>query len=750
MMKLHKKYILLLASFFFFVSKLSGQAISIGNKAISANEVEQTFRRLLLADSVKKENSRAFLQKYVDYKLVIHAAEQAGLHTTEEFKEELNAYRHTLATPFLTDKNLLDKLVTEAYQRMSEEVRIAQIFIPLQPNASAADTLAAFEQILKIRGRIGKGEAFEQLAKEFSKDAKSAVKGGDLGFIAVLDNHYLIESAAYNTPVNEVSLPIRTDRGYHLIKVLEKRPFRGKVKLAHILVSQNASMTEAQKTAAKRKIDEAYSYLTKGEPFEGVCRTYSDDVNTRNKGGVLSRWYEAGTLIDDKITEQVFALKEKGDYTQPIQTALGWHIFRLVEKKNLLKFEELAPFIRQKINADAIRGSIARGALVKKLQEENHFVETPSAKTEAISNFYKDRLGQEAYLQTTLFSIENQQYTIASFYDFVTKQHRQLAKLGIPDSKSVNDWYNSFVEAQNIAFEESHLEQKNQEFATSVQEYREGILYKDLYDKHVLQPSLDSTAQVNFFKQNAANYQYSNRIWAKYIIADKRETLDQAKGMLQKPPYLMNRAFPNIYFEKDKSTVSADAQTLLYELSLIMIKNRDYTVEITGNIDPEEKEEVSAERARLVVNYLINKGISATRIIEKDESKYKPVSKTDRNKNMRVGIRFYSNSMEDVVKRFNALKRNSLEAGEGYFKKGENEWVDVLNWSVGEQTFEMNGKILWVNVQKTEEARAKTFVEARGQVINDYQKMLYESWLKQLNSRYPVKVNESELMNILD
>jgi peptidyl-prolyl cis-trans isomerase SurA len=105
------------------------------------------------------------------------------------------------------------------------------------------------------------------------------------------------------------------------------------VRLAHILVSVSASMSEAEKAAAKKRIDDAYAYLKKNEPFEGVCRTFSDDASTKSRGGVLGRWYEAGTLIDEKITDLVFSLKEKGDYTTPIQTSLGWHIFRLVEKK---------------------------------------------------------------------------------------------------------------------------------------------------------------------------------------------------------------------------------------------------------------------------------------------------------------------------------------------------------------------------------------------------------------------------------
>ena len=96
--------------------------------------------------------------------------------------------------------------------------------------------------------------------------------------------------------------------------------------------------------------------------------------------------------------------------------------------------------------------------------------------------------------------------------------------------------------------------------------------------------------------------------------------------------------------------VVMDAQKILDQLNITMLKNREFTVEITGNSDPDELESISAQRAKKAVNYLINKGISITKIIEKDDGKYKPTSKTDRSKNMRVGIKFFSNSMEDVVK----------------------------------------------------------------------------------------------------
>ena len=743
-----------IACFFLCINATNAQtepvAIKIGTRAITSNELSLTYRRLLQSDSVKKDKSQEFFNNFLNYKLMVYAAQGMGKDTTKAFKEEVNSYRKELATPYLVDKLLLEKMIQETYERMREEVRVAHIFIPVPNNASAADTMVAFDEIRTLRLRILKGESFEQIAKNYSQDTKTAEKGGDMGFIAVLDNNYGFETAAYRNPKGDVSLPIRTERGYHLVKVLEKRSSRGKVKLAHILVSVPPNDKPEIIAAAKKRIDEAYEYLKKNEPFEGVCKVYSTDPNTKGKGGVISKWFEAGTLIDEKMANAVFALSSKGDYTAPIQTSLGWHIFRLVEKKPLLKFEELSQFIREKVTADPSRGLIIKGNLVKRLKKDNNFQESVSIKQEAFDNFYKDRMGNEDYLGKTIFTINQTPSLVREFYSFVTKTQRQLAKIGALNDKSERDWYNLFVEDRNLRYEESNLELKYPEFRSDVQDFREGILQKEFLNDNVLDKSLDSLAQLRYFNQNAQNYQYTNRVLAKVISTDRRETMELAKASLLKAPYPMNRRFPEIYFEKDKSDFSTDTQKMLYDLTIILAKNRDYTLEITGNSDPEETEAISSQRARKIVNYLINKGISPMRILEKDDSKYKPVSKTDRSKNMRVGIKFFSNSMDDVVKRFNALKPGSLTAEERFFKKGDNEFLDSINWTLGESSYEVKNRQVWVNIQKVEEPRAKTFKEARGQVIKDYQTVLFNNIMYKIKAKYPVVLNQDELNRILN
>ncbi|MEA5257404.1 peptidylprolyl isomerase [Arcicella aquatica] len=725
-------------------------ALKIGNRTINSKEFSQTFQKLTQSDSVRKDNQKEFINNYINYKLIVYAAERMGKDTTRAFREEIETYRKELASPYLVDKLILEKLIQESYERMREEIRVAQIFIPLAKNASPADTMVAYNELKSLRARISKGESFDQLAKTYSKDTYSAAKGGDLGFLSVLENNYTFETAAYNTPKGEMSNPFRTNKGFHLIKVLDRHSFRGKVKLAHILVSLSPTASSEEATKAKKKIDEAYEYLKRNEPFEGVCRVFSEDTRTKDNGGVMNRFWDAGTLIDQKIVETVFALKEKNDYTQPIQTSLGWHIFRLVEKKSLPKYDEMAPFIRQKITADASRNIIIKNNLVKRLQKDNNFQEILSVKQEAIENFYKDRIGTEDYLAKALFTINQTSSSVKDFYSFVTKHQRQLAKLKALDEKTPQDWYDLFVENQNLRYEESNLEIKFPEFRADIQEYREGILQKQMLNDNVYEKSLDSLAQVKFYNQHIDQYQYTHRVLAKVITSDRKETLEQAKTLLAKTPYPMNRRFPDIYFEKDKSVLSSDAQKMLYDLNIILLKNRDYIVEVTGNSDPEEAENISAERAKKSVNYLINSGITPMRIIEKDDGKYKPISKTDRSKNSRVGIRFLSDSMEDVVKRFNALKPNSLTAEEGFFKKDENEYLKDVEWTVGEKNLNLKGRFVSINILKVEEPRTKTFKEARGQITRDYQKQLLENWINQLKSKYPVTVNENEIQKVIN
>src|SRR5690606_17620911 len=113
-----------------------------------------------------------------------------------------------------------------------------------------------------------KGESFEDVARNFSEDPSAKQNGGNLGYFTAMQMVYPFENTVYNTPVGEISLPVRTRFGYHVVKVFEKRPARGQIMVAHIMVAHPGSNSTAQdSTAAKSRIDEIYAKYKSGESF---------------------------------------------------------------------------------------------------------------------------------------------------------------------------------------------------------------------------------------------------------------------------------------------------------------------------------------------------------------------------------------------------------------------------------------------------------------------------------------------------
>jgi peptidyl-prolyl cis-trans isomerase SurA len=297
--------------------------------------------------------------------------------------------------------------------------------------------------------------------------------------------------------------------------------------------------------------------------------------------------------------------------------------------------------------------------------------------------------------------------------------------------------------------EEKNLEMKYPAFKEQMQEFFEGNLFSKIIDQEIFEKSLDSLSQQAFYKSNQAQFTMPVRVKAKIIDADTPKTLSEASELLAKAPYPMNKRLPDINFALGKSELNDAAVKISQELFMLMAKNRDYVIELSGYHDASEADSMSDSRVNKLVKYLVKKGISSTRVNEKVEGTLKPVSTSDKTKNSRVAIRFYSQSMDDVIKRFNAIKPKSLVAEEGYYLKGQNALLDGIAWEVGKQTKELNGRQVYIEISQLEPERLKRFDESRSTVIRELQVQLEKNWLTSLKQRYPVVLQTEELNRIM-
>lgn len=750
--------------------------LTLGNKTFTTDDFFQSFtKNQLSADSAQRTDIKEYFDLYTNLKLKVLAAEAEGHDTTEAFREEMATYRKQLAQSYLTDKLQVESLAAEAYQRMQQDVNAQHILISVSEDAPPADTLAAYQKIGSLRQQALAGTDFAQLARDNSQDMATAKTGGNLGFVPVFDVVYPLETTIYTTPVGSISQPVRTRFGYHLIKVNSRRPSRGRARVAHILVRISPGADEAGQKAAQDRIDAAYARLQKGDSFELVCREVSDDATSKTNGGVLPI-FEPGRWVP-AFEDATFSLIKPGDYSKPVRTNYGWHIIKLIERRGIDPYTTLAPSLRQRVTTDS-RAELLRQATVQRLRKEYPVDEVKTlldvALTKADSSLLR---GQWRYTEPldpalqgkTLVTVARQPYTVNQFFAYVRQRQqpqRNPALASNPATQTdrpvsgspvvaMHRLYDRFVGDQLMATEEANLDKKSPEFRALMNEIRDGVLLSQMMEQNVWDRSMsDSTGQRLYFEQNKAKYRFPERAVATIVIAPTDSLLKQATTLFSsRPPYQLRRSAAPLAFTKNQTTLTPQLRENLFDVLVVMSRNPDYVVEVSGSHDPSEADTVSASRIRNVVSYLQKNGIALSRIMEKDYQGARPGVARDDQRN--VTFQYFSHSKEDAVRVLNSRfaasgNQPALTITEGVFAEGTNPYLDAINqWKVGTTTLHRDNKAIAVIISRIEPARAKTFAEARGTVINEYQAQLEKQWLAQLKQTYPVKVNEQEIQRLV-
>jgi peptidyl-prolyl cis-trans isomerase SurA len=510
--------------------------LTIAGKKVYVGDFLTIFQKNnVKGETIDKKSLDEYLDLYINFKLKVKEAEELGLDTLTSFRNELSGYREQLAKPYFTDEPTIDRLVKEAYDREQFDIRASHIYFRLKADASPEDTLVAYQRASRVRERIANGESFEKLVLEFSEDPSAKdreatqnspfVKGnrGDLGYFTVFDMVYPFESGAYNTEPGKVSLPVRSEYGYHVIKVTEKRNALGKITVAHLFLAIPKNATHEDSLRIQHRMDTIYSKLTSGGNFEELVKLYSDDKGSAAKGGVLPK-FGVNRMVPEFINA-IFQVQNVGDYSKPVLTPYGWHIIKLVEKKAPGTMEEEKTELKQKVMKDS-RGVLAQEIIIQRIRAEYGVTENPEAKAEFYqlvtdSIFFGKWNPADARLKTAmLFKIGNMTFRQKDFADYLASKQRKRDKENI--HVYVDKMYTEYLDESLIKWENAHLEKKYPEFKALMGEYRDGILLFDLTDQKVWSKAVkDTTGLKDFYEKNKNNYMWDTRLDASiYTVKD--------------------------------------------------------------------------------------------------------------------------------------------------------------------------------------------------------------------------------------
>jgi peptidyl-prolyl cis-trans isomerase SurA len=454
------------------------------------------------------------MELFINFKLKVKEARDLKLDTVAKFKEELRGYRDQLARPYLTDSELLTEMVKEAYQRKQTEVRAMHILVKCEPMASSQDTLRAYSRIMALRERILAGEDFATVArgKEGSEDPSAKDNGGDLGYFTAFQMVYQFEDAAYQTPVGQVSMPVRTKFGYHILKIIDKRPAQGEMLAAHIMVK---AKPEADGEAnALAKINEIHQKLVSGEEtFENLASKYSEDGSSAKKGGELP-WFGTGNMVLE-FEEAAFALKNNGEISRPFKTSFGWHIVKRLDYKPVPSFESMEKELKSKVSKDG-RSEKTKKSFVEKLKKEYKYTINEKVlnalAAKADTNAYNGVLKvKKKWAKKTLVTIDGKNYAAQTFLNYFSK--RNGFKTTQTPAEYVKAQVQKFGEALLLEYEDGKLEAKHAAFRLLMKEYREGILLFELTDQKVWNKAVkDSVGLMEYYEKNKMKFMWPERL----------------------------------------------------------------------------------------------------------------------------------------------------------------------------------------------------------------------------------------------
>lgn len=469
--------------------------------------VFQKNQEIVIEDGDKDFDS--YFELFVDFKLKLKQAYELQLDTSELYINELEKYKEQLIVPYLQNPESIELLVKEAYNRTINEVNASHILIRVNSDAKPTDTIRAYQKIEQARKKVIQGTPFEQVAIEFSEDPSVNSNRGNLGYFSAFSMVYAFENVAYNTKVGEVSLPFRTQFGYHIVKTNNLRSSRGEIEVAHIMVKN----IPGDSISVKKKIDDIYSKIVQGGDFAKIAQEHSDDLRSAEKGGVLPK-FGTGRMIGS-FEDNAFSLDNIGDYTKPFQTDYGWHIIVLLKKFPIQSFELMHDQLKSKIK-NGSRSKYVQAALAYKLAV-NYSI---SEDLNVLTSFYiKDNAKMKS--NKTLLNIENNLFTSNDFYEYsITKKNKNIAEL-----------YVDFKNEKIIDYYKDHLEFTEKEFAEIYKEYKDGLLLFELLEKVIWDKAQnDSIGLQKYYNKNKNNYKWGKR--GEITIASCT-TIDKAKLVKQ-------------------------------------------------------------------------------------------------------------------------------------------------------------------------------------------------------------------------
>ncbi|HMS34242.1 MAG TPA: peptidylprolyl isomerase [Ignavibacteria bacterium] len=342
-------------------SKKKQVVAEVGDEKIYLDDFEKqymkTVNNLDTAKNSDMKKRQEFLTLLVKFKLKVKDARERGLLKSDDIQNDLKQYKENFLTSFLIDKEIVEPMIKDLYDKKEYEVRASHILINLpQQNFTPDDSIKAYQKAADALAKLKNGVPFSEVAVEFSDDQSAKQNGGDLYYFTAGMTVPEFEDAIYKLKVGDYTKePVRTQFGLHIVKLADKRKRNDGIRASHILIQdQKDSLGKVvDSIGTYNKAKEVLARIKNGEDFTKVATEVSQDPGSAPKGGDLG-FFDRRRMVQP-FDSVAFMLKV-GEISDLVRTPFGWHIIKVTEIK------PYQPFDKQK---ETLKGDFKKGPQFK-------------------------------------------------------------------------------------------------------------------------------------------------------------------------------------------------------------------------------------------------------------------------------------------------------------------------------------------------------------------------------------------------
>lgn len=467
---------------------------------------------------------KEFLPIYLDYRAKIVAAEDAGYFDNETVLNEYELYSKQAAYSYWLENEIRPTLFEEYKSKYGVELKSSHLLIGLPQTATPDDTLEAYNTLIRARNEYLEGVSMSDLNEKYSTKQQGRSMGGDLPWFVQGSTVPEFENVLFSLDTGEISMPFRTQFGYHVILLEDKRERKADRKVSHIYTRPNS----------QGQIDSAYSALKSGQAWNKTVEEYTMDSPTAQNGGVIG-WVSYGSRYRGDFIDSVMQVDPDRPFSEPIRTSYGYHILKIDSIRTFESQADRDEFLMNELeSSDNFRKS--NGFVVGWLKEQySHTDHTVTRETLTADLRSADTLkvnsyeAPEGYTDTVIFEFDGREYTVSDFLQYLKDTRGDRAVGTVTDS-----WFFDFERAViDTGLTELTLKYFP-EFSGQTDNYLSGLVVYQINEDSVWSAStVDTTALRKIYRENPGDYSYNTRYWYHLISSVRDSSLQNAIDFIE-------------------------------------------------------------------------------------------------------------------------------------------------------------------------------------------------------------------------